>query len=74
MLSYAILFVADGLIISQVSSWYAKAHPTFSNALASVQRYLWRNMHFQTSGLATDVVRISLQQFQLWESALAWAE
>ena len=25
-----------GLIISQISSWYAKAHPTFSDALASV--------------------------------------
>ena len=62
-----------GLIISQVSSWYAKAHPTFSDTLASVRRYLWRNMHLQTSGLAADVVKISPQQFRLWESALAWA-
>ncbi len=63
----------QGLISSQVSSWYVKAHPTFSDALANVRRYLWRNMHFQTSGLAADVVKISPQQFQLWESALAWA-
>ena len=73
-----VTLLADGLsrqgsIISQVSSWYAKEHPTFSDALANVRRYLWRNMHFQTSGLAADVVKISPQQFQLWESALAWA-
>jgi hypothetical protein len=63
----------QGLLSSQSSSWYQKAHPTFSDALASVRRHFWREMHFQTSGLEADVVKISLTQFQLWENALAWA-
>lgn len=62
-----------GLVVSQRSSWYCKAHPTFSDALASVRRHLWRGMHFQTSAFEPEVVKLSAQQFQLWENALAWA-
>ncbi len=63
----------QGVLASQSSSWYQKAHPTFSDALAGVRRHFWRKMDFQTSGLEADVVKLPLNQFQLWENALAWA-
>lgn len=73
-----VTLLADGLwqmnlFRTQTSSWYAKSHPTFSDALASVRRYFWQKMRFQTSGLETDVVNLSAFQFRLWENALAWA-
>ncbi|MGF7218512.1 hypothetical protein GGR92_004689 [Spirosoma lacussanchae] len=61
------------LLRSQSSTWYVKAYPTFSDALACVRRYFWQRMYFQTSGLEADVVKLPLNQFQLWENALVWA-
>lgn len=61
------------LLRSQSSTWYVKAYPTFSDALACVRRHFWQKMYFQTSGLEADVVKLPLNQFQLWENALAWA-
>lgn len=63
----------QGLLISQVSSWYVKGHLTFSDALASVRRYLWQEMNFCTSSSEVVHVKMSQQQYQLWQNALAWA-
>ena len=41
------------------TAWYAKAHPTFSDALAVVRRELWSHCHFSMSGAKPDVVEIS---------------
>ncbi|GAB4052984.1 IS701 family transposase [Spirosoma litoris] len=62
-----------GLLTSQVSSWYTKSTPTFSDALASVRQYLWSGMHFSMSDQELIHVKMSRQQYQLWQQALAWA-
>lgn len=62
-----------GLLTCQVSSWYIKQHLTFSDALAGVRRYLWQEMNFQTSGSDVVHVKMSQEQYQLWQNALAWA-
>ncbi|MBN8820794.1 MULTISPECIES: hypothetical protein [unclassified Spirosoma] len=63
----------QGQLVSQASSWYIKQQLTFSDALAGVRRYLWQEMNFQTSGSAVVHVKMSQQQYQLWQNALAWA-
>ncbi len=63
----------QGLLSPQQSSWYVKPQLTFSDALAGVRRYLWREMNFQTSGSDIVHVKMSQQQYQLWQNALAWA-
>ncbi|QMW01459.1 IS701 family transposase [Spirosoma foliorum] len=61
------------LLESQISSWYEKKQPTFSDALACVRRYLWVEMNFSISGSEVVHVKMSQQQYQLWQEALAWA-
>ena len=39
---------------SATAAWYPKARPTFSDALATVRRAIWREQHFQTSPRRTD--------------------
>ena len=63
----------QGLLTCQVSSWYVKQHLTLSDALAGVRRYLWQEMNFQTSGSDVVHVKMSQEQYQLWQNALAWA-
>lgn len=62
-----------GMVVSQQSSWYVKANLTFSDALAGVRRYLWQEMNFQTSGSEVVHVKMSQQQYLIWQNALAWA-
>ena len=63
----------QGRLIRQVSSWYIKSQLTFSDALAGVRRYLWQEMNFCTSDSEVIHVKMSQQQYQLWQNALAWA-
>ncbi len=63
----------QGLLVSQVSSWYVKSHPTFSDAIACVRSYLWRETNFCTSASEVVHVKMSQHQYQLWQNALAWA-
>ncbi len=63
----------QGLLVSQVSSWYVKGHPSFSDAIACVRGYLWRETNFCTSASEVVHVKMSQHQYQLWQSALAWA-
>lgn len=37
----------------RTAAWYAKSHPTFSDALALVRRYLWQHMKFPNAPLET---------------------
>ena len=62
-----------GQLVCQVSSWYSKEELTFSDALAGVRRYLWQEMIFCTSEKEVVHVKMSQQQYQLWQNALAWA-
>ena len=63
----------QGLLLSQHSSWYEKAHITFSDALGSVRTLLWGEMIFQTSPFEAEYVKIPRHQLLLWQNALAWA-
>lgn len=63
----------QGLLVSQASSWYVKQLPTFSDALGCVRAYLWRETNFYTSATEVVHVKMSQQQYQLWQNALAWA-
>ncbi|MBC7921695.1 MAG: transposase [Ferruginibacter sp.] len=63
----------QGQVVCQVSSWYVKDNLTFSDALAAVRRCLWQEMNFCTSAKDVVHVKMSQQQFQLWQNALAWA-
>ena len=62
-----------GLLRSQVSGWYVKKHLTFSDALAGVRSHLWDKMNFIPSGSEVVEVKMSQQQYQLWQEALSWA-
>ena len=42
-------------LIVPTYAWYQKSHPTFSDAIASVRRQIWRNQKFLTSYLEGDV-------------------
>ena len=44
--------------VVRTAAWYAKARPTFSDALAMVRRELWSCCHFSTSGSAPEMVKI----------------
>lgn len=63
----------QGLLVSEVSSWYVKPHPTFSDAIACVRTYLWRETNFCTSANEVIHVKMSQHQYQLWQGALVWA-
>lgn len=63
----------QALLTCQMSSWYIKKELTFSDALAGVRRYLWQEMNFCTSEKDVVQVKMSQQQYQLWQNALAWA-
>ena len=40
------------------AAWYRRARPTFADALALVQRELWRYQDYQTSACAGDLVNV----------------
>jgi hypothetical protein len=57
----------------QASAWYAKALPTFSDALALVRRALWVHSDFPLSGSAGDRVEIPRALFDRLCETLAYA-
>lgn len=63
----------QGRLIGRASSWYVKERLTFSDALAAVRCYLWQEINFCTSSSEVVHVKMSQQQYQVWQSALAWA-
>jgi hypothetical protein len=44
--------------VVRTAAWYAKAHPTFSDALAVVRRELWSVSHFAMSQSDAEMVKI----------------
>ena len=62
-----------GLLVAQRNAWYAKAQPTFSDALACVRRYLWAEILFDNSPDDAVWLKIPRHQLLLWQDALAWA-
>lgn len=45
----------QNLLTINISAWYQKTHPTFSDAITSLRQYIWRNQNFKTSTFTRDV-------------------
>jgi alkylated DNA nucleotide flippase Atl1 len=61
-----------GLFVRQ-AAWYAKALPTFSDALAAVRRHWWHAEVFHRSGSEAETVQISRMLFNRLTGALCYA-
>jgi DDE superfamily endonuclease len=57
----------------RTAAWYDKAHATFSDTIALVRRWLWRECHFSTSQTEADVVKIPRALFDRFTDALCYA-
>jgi hypothetical protein len=57
----------------RTAAWYAKASPTFADAIASVRRCLWSNCHFSTSSASEDVCKIPRALFERLTDAVCYA-
>ncbi|GAA4005544.1 hypothetical protein GCM10022408_16650 [Hymenobacter fastidiosus] len=64
---------ARGLLRAQACTWYQKQAPTFSDALATVRRYLWAETLFDNSPKDTVLLKIPRHQLHIWQEARAWA-
>lgn len=47
------------LVCIKPCAWYQKSHPTFSDAIASVRRHIWRNQYFSTSPCKDDIYNLN---------------
>lgn len=63
----------DETKVVRTAAWYAKAQPTFSDALAWVRRCLWRSCHFQMSYLEADIVKIPRSLLERLTDAVCYA-
>jgi hypothetical protein len=59
--------------VVRTAAWYAKAQPTFSDAIAVVRRALWSHCHFSMSGSEPDVVEIPRSLFERLTDAVCYA-
>jgi len=59
--------------VVRTAAWYAKARPTFSDALAVVRRELWSACHFSMSSAKPEVVEIPRSLFERLTDAVCYA-
>ena len=64
---------AQGHLLNQSSAWYRKAQPTFSDALATVRRYLWDHTSCVKSDNEAILLKVAPHQLRIWHEAFAWA-
>jgi hypothetical protein len=55
------------------AAWYAKATPTFADALAQVRSHLWRHTHFALSQKDYDLIQIPRPLFECLTDTLCYA-
>jgi hypothetical protein len=55
------------------TAWYRKTRPTFADAIAWTRRYLWEHIHFSTSHLETDLIKIPRALLERFTEALCYA-
>jgi len=65
--------IGTGACPVQQTAWYAKATPTFSDAIALVHRSLWLQMSFCTSQSEADVVQIPRAVIEHFTDLLCYA-
>ena len=53
------------LISIKPCAWYQKSHPTFSDAIASVRRQIWRENYFSTSLFKDDIYNLNSKWLSL---------
>ena len=73
-----VTLLAHQLIVAEAkpvrtAAWYAKALPTFSDAIALVRRQLWSHSYFSTSGQDTDLIKIPRTLLERFTDALCYA-
>ena len=59
--------------VVRTAAGYAKARPTFSDALAVVRRELWSACHFSMSSAKPEVVEIPRSLFERLTDAVCYA-
>jgi len=59
--------------VVRTAAWYAKEHPTFSDALAVVRRELWSVCHFSMSSANPEVVEIPRSLFERLTDTVCYA-
>ena len=62
-----------GALIVRTTAWYAKVHPTFSDAMALVRQHLWAHIHFSTSQQETDMIQIPRVLFERFIDVVCYA-
>jgi len=50
-----------------------KTRPTFADAIAWTRRHLWEHIHFSTSHLETDLIKIPRALLERFTEALCYA-
>jgi DDE superfamily endonuclease len=55
------------------TAWYGKTRPTFADAIAWTRRHLWEHIHFSTSHLETDLIKIPHALLERFTEALCYA-
>lgn len=73
-----VTLLANGLMKApsqavRTAAWYAKASPTFADAIASVRRCLWSSYRFSTSGVNDEVCKIPRSLFERLTDAVCYA-
>lgn len=63
----------QGELTIRTTAWYDKPTPTFSDALATIRRALWRWPLFEKSRLSRDSVKIPRHVFDRMSDALCYA-
>jgi DDE superfamily endonuclease len=59
--------------VVRTAAWYAKARPTFSDALAMVRRELWSACHFSMSSGQTEIVEMPRSLLERLTDAVCYA-
>jgi hypothetical protein len=60
-------------VLARQTAWYAKAHPTFSDALAAVRHELWRLPAFHVSRFNRLITKLPPAIFNRFDDALCYA-
>jgi hypothetical protein len=63
---------AQHTVSPRQAAWYAKATPTFADALALVRSHLWRHSHFSLSQKDYDLVQIPRPLFECLTDTLCY--
>jgi hypothetical protein len=67
------LLIEKGATCVRSTAWYRKTHPTFSDAMALVQRHVWDHLPFSMSQQETDMMKIPRVLLERFTEALCYA-